>query len=95
MEIKTVADFREALSIGPFTSIGSYPFLLYCDDGEPICHNCAKENQEQIEEAIREKEDNGWRIQWADVYYEGAEQICCNCNKVLESAYGDPWAKEE
>lgn len=62
---------------------GGYPFVYYQADGSVFCVNCA--NQVDCTEPII----------GADIFYEGAPEICEGCGKEIESAYGDPDAEPE
>lgn len=58
---------------------GGYPVLYFDHDAAAICADCA--NKRDWSDA---------RIIGCEVFYEGADEVCENCNKVIESAYGDP-----
>lgn len=70
---------------------GGYPIIYLMEDNEVICPDCA--NQEDAyadEDPAPEDPDPQWHIVAADVYWEGPDLYCANCNKPIESAYGDP-----
>lgn len=54
---------------------GGYPILYYYEDGDSICPDCANKTEERIA---------GWFI-----HYEGSPETCVECNKHIESAYGE------
>lgn len=58
--------------------VGCYPLVYYAKDGAIFCHECA------------EGSDTSEHILNADVYWEGEDQYCSDCNCALKSAYGDP-----
>jgi hypothetical protein len=58
---------------------GGYPIIYFDHDMSPICADCA--NKHDWSDA---------RIVVADVYWEGPDELCANCNAVIPSAYGDP-----
>ena len=79
----------EYLENGPCAWPGGYPVYAIMDDGEMLCFDCCKD-----EENVHEGGDaDGWRFETAEVYWEGSDSYCAHCNKALESAYGDPEEK--
>lgn len=78
-----------------YTSVGGYPLLYICADGGALCPECANAEITQIDEARKERYSSGWKVVGADVYYEGSVCYCDNCNRGIESAYGNPWEGEE
>ena len=66
---------------------GGYPMLYLDRGGEVLCPECATDTLDDEDEMFP-------AMTWL-VYYEGAPQQCAACNKVVESAYGDPDVKEE
>lgn len=69
---------------------GGYDLALYLSDGERICHPCARENALRIGRSTRDNARDGWSFMIADVYWEGPDEYCCDCNCSLPSEYGDP-----
>ena len=69
-----------------FTSLGCYTLAYYSDDSEVICANCMNSEAEIHFAGDRD----GWRIDAADVYWEGPRQHCVHCNAAIDSSYGDP-----
>lgn len=63
---------------------GGYPVIYYDHEGSVLCPDCAK--AEYIAEGTPFV---------GDIYYEGPDEQCCNCNSALPSAYGDPAAQTE
>lgn len=64
-----------------FTWPGFYP-LIYLDSSDCVyCADCATINASDIE--------SGWRITRYAAYYEGQTLQCEQCNKDIESAYGE------
>ena len=72
-----------------YTWPGGYPILYYDRDGFFLCALCA-EKLWKDEDATSDDKPTG-----ADVYYEGPTWFCTQCNKEIESAYGDPDEQEE
>lgn len=70
---------------------GGYPIIYLMEDGEVICPDCANLDDAYAEEdPSPEDPDPQWHIVGSDVYWEGPDLHCANCNKPIESAYGDP-----
>lgn len=73
--------------LAAFTSLGSYPLLYLTRDNQVLCADCAFEQTT--------KRGLDWpRIVDVQPFYEGSPYQCANCNKDIESAYGDPDAEE-
>ena len=64
---------------------GGYEVVAYTDDGEMVCTDCANE-----EDQFGVGKDSGFKVEGADIYWEGPVVHCCHCNREIESAYGDP-----
>lgn len=65
--------------------VGGYPLALFVES-EYVCPSCAQEkplDDREREHAI------------ICVYYEGPDLYCADCNRELESAYGDANAEWE
>lgn len=58
---------------------GGYSLVYYDKDGEILCWECANKADWGDAEIVS-----------CDVYEEGPHTYCCNCNKILDSEYGDP-----
>lgn len=71
-----------------------YTVLLIMHDGEIICRECARKNYKIILESTRLNLKDSWTVECSDPYWEGPDLYCANCNKTIESSYGDPWAEE-
>ncbi len=89
MTIDTINQFRAAVRHGKYAWPGGYPTFFLCDDGATLCHDCAKSERRNILEAIANDIHDGWRIVGMDINYEDNEMHCDNCNKQIESAYGE------
>ncbi len=68
---------------------GGYPVYYLAADNGVLCPKCAndykpeRDNEEQLKPVA------------GDVYYEGPNMQCENCNAEIESAYGDPAGPQE
>jgi hypothetical protein len=66
---------------------GGYPILYVCADGGVLCADCANgQNGSIASESADAPAD--WRIEGADIHYEGDAEICDHCGVEIPSAYG-------
>ena len=70
---------------------GGYTLVLLMSDGDCLCHDCLMANYRTIRKAQKEKDNSGWRPADVFIHWEGPELYCANCNKTIESEYGNPW----
>jgi hypothetical protein len=63
---------------------GGYTVEYVTPAGTVLCADCARS----------EVLDNRGTV-YADIYYEGPAEYCADCNREIESTYGDPDAEEE
>jgi hypothetical protein len=77
--------FKESLSefFYNYTFPGAYPVYYLTPEGDALCAECAKT------ELLDRCDDLDFYLD-VDVYYEGPSIYCEECNKIIESAYGDP-----
>lgn len=73
----------------PFAFPGGYPLVLVMYDGEMCCTQCAAKEFRQIADATLNRDRSGWRVAGVEVYWEGPAVACCNCDGMIESAYGE------
>ncbi len=66
---------------------GGYPIIYVCATGDILCATCATKAMQK--ETCREAR-MGYLPEAYDVFYEGPDEICADCNQAIESAYGDP-----
>lgn len=64
---------------------GGYPLFYITKDCGALCPKCANENKELTED----EDDPQWFIIGIDVNWEDTTLYCDNCNKIIESAYGE------
>jgi hypothetical protein len=90
-EIKSVADLKATLRAGPWAWPGGYPLHFICGDGEPLCFKCANKELKYIISAIQngDIDKDAWIVVACDINYEDGDMQCTNCNKKIESAYGE------
>jgi hypothetical protein len=79
---------------------GGYPIWYYDNQSNPTCAECASTAIATFLEWRKDYAMDGylWDYyddlpQYMDVRYEGPDEYCAECNAVLETAYGDPFAK--
>ena len=58
---------------------GGYTLIYYTRDGETVCADCANREVDDSQAVIGQ-----------DVYWEGPDMQCGDCNATLASSYGDP-----
>ena len=66
-----------------YSELGSYPILYLTKGGSDLCADCATKALYQLAEEFDPP------IAHAP-YYEGPPINCDDCNREIESAYGDP-----
>ena len=89
MDIVTVNQFREALDNGPYAWPGGYPLYFITSDGAALSFNAAESERELIEDSIRDKLSDGWRIIYCDVNWEDPDLYCDHTGNRIESAYAE------
>jgi hypothetical protein len=87
-DIERMAGERIAGKLPSFTSMGCYPIIYITHSGEILCADCATD---QLDNG---NDYNFDPIEAVDVHYEGADEICADCNTRIEPAYGNPWEDE-
>ena len=89
----TVSDFRRELKTGPYAWPGGYPRFFLLSDGEALSFKDAKANARLVMEAIRDRDNSGWRVVGVDVNWEDDNLFSAHSGEKIESAYGDNPAK--
>jgi len=68
---------------------GLYPIIYFAADAEVVCPECANDDDFHVGST-----DDGHADQFeliaSEAYMEGPTIQCCHCDKMIESAYGDP-----
>lgn len=93
MEIEDSEKDLDRYKANPYAWPGGYDILALMADGETICHDCACNESEVFQDdeaSCADGHDPAWRFVAGYVYWEGPTIYCANCNKPLESEYGDP-----
>lgn len=88
MLINSIADFRRAVRIGPYSWPGGYPLYWIMSDGEACAFSVCKSERRNMLEALAAKDDSGWRpvaldVNWEDTLY------CAHTVQRIYSAYGE------
>ena len=89
MNIRTVNEFRAALEAGKWAWPGSYPVYFICADGEALSFEAAEANKMLIENAIRDRDSDDWRVIGYEVNWEDPCLFCAHTNERIESAYAE------
>jgi hypothetical protein len=85
LEIEQSAGRRIRGALRAFSEWGGYPIIYITQCGEVLCAACAT----VITDYTPYLEDDP--IVAVDVFYEGADEHCAECNAVVEPAYGNPY----
>lgn len=81
-QIKTVADLKETIRAAD-RAFGGTDLVLLMNDGEMICGKCARQEFRQIAEAVRDKDNNGWRAVGACMDNELEACECAHCGDII------------
>ena len=84
-EIKSVADLKGLIRAAD-RAFGARRLVLWMNDSECLCHRCARTEFRQIAEAVRDKDNNGWRAIAASTDEEVSDEdyvFCAHCNKTI------------
>jgi len=87
MKNKILEEVKQIIR-NPFVWPGGYPAYIIMADGELICSDCARKEYKRIAKSTIKNDHDGWKAVGAEILWEN-DSVCCHCNKVLESAYGD------
>jgi hypothetical protein len=68
---------------------GGYPMFLIMNDNGCLCMDCAKKEWKLISRSIKYSSDSQWEAIAVEVNWEDNSLQCDNCNKNIESAYGE------
>lgn len=81
--IESVADLKAVIRAAD-RAYGAARLVLWMDDGECLCHECARTEFRSIASAVANKTDNGWRATDAEMDTEIDTYLCCaHCNKQI------------
>lgn len=63
---------------------GGYTLFYLTRDGLTVCADCA--NREV---------DDSQAVVGQDIYWEGPDMSCDDCEAEIKSSYGDPWTEDD
>lgn len=86
----TVDEFDKELQTGKYAWPGGYPKYFVTADGGALSFDAAKEEADQIRDAIRDNDNSGWRVIGVDINWEDPDLICDHTGERIESAYAEP-----
>jgi hypothetical protein len=89
MQINNSRDLKNALRHGPYTQLGGYPTYFITDDGEAMSYKAVRENYKLVLRAVREQNNDGWRVIYMDVNWGEYDLYCAHTGEKIESAYGE------
>jgi hypothetical protein len=95
MQIKTVRDLVTAFRQGRFSSVGGYPLFFVTHDGQVLCWRAVRDNFWRIARAVRDSDNNGWRVVALDVNWEDPALFCDDTGERIESAYAEDQADQD
>ena len=84
-KIRTVADLKAVIRAAD-KAFGGRSLVLWTNDSECLCSKCARSEFRLIAEAVRDRDNNGWRAVAASTDEEvSAEEycFCANCNQTI------------
>lgn len=80
--IRTVADLKATMRAAGM-AYGGTQLVLHMDDGADICSKCARSEFRSIAEAVRDKDNNGWRALSASMDNDIEQSECAHCGAEL------------
>lgn len=85
-EITRGSELCATLRAGPFAWPGGYQLALLLSDGEALCFDCARTELRQIVNAIRTRDNSGWRVVGLINCAESDSGIsCAHCDAELQA----------
>jgi len=85
----TTRELKDALRAGPYTQLGCYPRYFLADDGEALSFAAVRREFRQVLWAMRQRQNNGWRVVAVCINYEDADLTCAHTGERIPSAYAD------
>lgn len=92
--IETVADFKATLRAGPYAWPGGYALFFITSDGQPLSFRSAEAEAGLIIDAIRNRDNSGWRVVACGVDDDDDEYLptfCCHDSKPIDDADLEEW----
>lgn len=89
MTVNSISDFRRAVRNGPYAWPGGYPVYWLMSDGEACAFGVAKSERRAMLEALRDKDNGGWRPISLEINWEDGALFCAHTGARIESAYSE------
>lgn len=86
---KNAQQVAACLRAGPRAWPGGYPIFFIMLDGSAMCFDCVRKEFKRIVSDYIGGYDTGWQVDGCNVNWEDTDCVCCHCNKVIPSAYGE------
>lgn len=80
---------KEHIRHGKYAWPGGYPIYFLTDDGTALSYDAVKENYREVLSAVKNNDNNGWKVIAADVNWEDGFLYCSHTGDKIESAYGE------
>src|SRR5215211_3640119 len=84
--LRRVVGIEEGEPWPAFAWPGGYPLAYNTDDCDTLCAQCMNDEPD----VHFAGDGDGWRVDGAQVHWEGPAEHCAHCNAAIPSAYGDP-----
>jgi len=88
-DIRCTAHLKATLRAGEWTFPGCYPLYFVTADGEALSFESVRSNLRLVLDAIRSRDNSGWRVTGCQVNYEDTNLRCAHSDKLIPSAYGE------
>ena len=88
MIINNTKDLRDVIRDGKYAFPGGYPKFFTTSDGGVLSFDSVLTEYRNIIHAMRNDDDDGWRVVAADINWEDTGLYCDHTNELIESAYG-------
>lgn len=89
MSINTVRELMQAVRMGRYTSVGSYPLFFLTADGATLDPRTVRSELWQIARSVRDGATDGWRVVAVDVNWEDPDMYDDHTGERIESAYAE------
>ena len=88
--IQSLAEVKQALRNGAYTSLGGYPLYFIAADAETLSFEAVRERfREVCADMLDMSHMSQWRIVGIEINYEDADLVCAHTGKRIPSAYGE------
>lgn len=83
----TVQEIKDCLRRGKYTRLGGDPQYFLTADGGALEFQTVKENWREILSAIKNEDDDQWRVVYVDVNWEDNNLYDAHTGEKIEPAY--------